>query len=78
VNYKIIDNYTVARGSLVVEALYYKPEGSGLRSDEVNEFFSSYLFLPATLGPGIYSASNRSDYQKQKNYVSWENRAAGA
>jgi hypothetical protein len=39
---------------------------------EVNEFFSIYLILPATLGPGIYSASNRSEYQKQKNNVSGE------
>jgi hypothetical protein len=29
--------------------------------------FSIYLILPAALGRGIYSASNRNDYQKQKN-----------
>jgi hypothetical protein len=23
--------------------------------------------LPAALGPGVYSASNRNEYQKQKN-----------
>jgi hypothetical protein len=28
--------------------------------------FSIYLILPAALGPGIYSASNRNQYQKQK------------
>jgi hypothetical protein len=28
------------------------------RPDEVN-FFSIYLILPTTLGPGVYSASNR-------------------
>jgi hypothetical protein len=27
---------------------------------------SVYLILPATLGPGVYSASNRNEYQKQK------------
>jgi hypothetical protein len=32
----------------------------------VNEFFSIYLILPVTLGPGIYLASNRNEYQKQK------------
>jgi hypothetical protein len=26
-----------------------------------------YLILPATLGPGVYSASNRNKYQKYKN-----------
>jgi hypothetical protein len=31
-----------------------------------------YLILPATLGPGVYSASNKNEYQKQKNNVSGE------
>jgi hypothetical protein len=36
---------------------------------EVN--FWIYLFLPAALGPGVYSASNRKEYQKhKKNNVS--------
>jgi hypothetical protein len=30
------------------------------RLDEMNEFFSIYLILPAALGPGVYSASNRN------------------
>jgi hypothetical protein len=30
---------------------------------------SIYLILPAALGPGVYSASNRNEYQKQKNNV---------
>jgi hypothetical protein len=36
------------------------------------------LILPAALDPGVYSASNRNEYQKQKNYVSGEWSAAGA
>jgi hypothetical protein len=28
--------------------------------------FSIYLILPAVLGPGAHSASNRNEYQKQK------------
>jgi hypothetical protein len=36
----------------------------------VNEFFSIYLILPTALGPGVHSASNRNEYQKQKNHVS--------
>jgi hypothetical protein len=37
-----------------------------------------YLILPAGLGPGVHSASNRNEYQKQKNNVSGEYSAAGA
>jgi hypothetical protein len=35
-------------------------------------FLLMYLILSAALGPGVYSASNRNEYQKQKNYVSGE------
>jgi hypothetical protein len=34
--------------------------------EEVIEFFSIYLKLPAELGPGVYSASKRTEYQKYK------------
>jgi hypothetical protein len=37
-----------------------------------------YVILQAALGPGVYSASNRNEYQKQKNNVSREQSAAGA
>jgi hypothetical protein len=37
--------------------------------DVVNKFFSIYLIPPAVLGPIIYSASNRNEYQKQKNFL---------
>jgi hypothetical protein len=43
-----------------------------LRSEEVNEFFSIYLFLPTALDPGFYSAANRNEYQKQSKNVSGE------
>jgi hypothetical protein len=36
--------------------------------DEV--IFSIYLILLATLGRGIYSASNRNEYRKHKNNAS--------
>jgi hypothetical protein len=39
-----------------------KVEGSS--PDEVNEFSSIYLILPAL---GFHSASNRNEYQKHKN-----------
>jgi hypothetical protein len=38
----------------------------------MNDFLSIYLILPAGLGPGIYSTSNRNEYQKQENNVSVE------
>jgi hypothetical protein len=53
-----------ARESVVVK--------SGSRPDEVNEFSSMYLILPA------HSASNRNEYQKHKNNVSVEQSSAGA
>jgi hypothetical protein len=46
---------------------------AGSRTDEVDDFFYIiYLILPAALGPGLHSASNRNEYQKQKNNVSGE------
>jgi hypothetical protein len=41
--------------------------------DEVITFFSSiYMILPAAISPGVYSASNRNKFRKQKNNVSGE------
>jgi hypothetical protein len=45
---------------------------AGSSPDEVTEFSSICLILPAALGPGIHSASNGNEYQKQKNNVSGE------
>jgi hypothetical protein len=39
----------------------------GSKANEVNGYFSIYIILPDTLGPGVYSISNRNVYQKQKN-----------
>jgi hypothetical protein len=54
-----------ACGSIVVKALSYKPNVADSIPDEV--IFKIYLILPAALGPGVYSASNRIEYQKHKN-----------
>jgi hypothetical protein len=43
---------------------------SGSIPNEVTEFSSIYLIVPAALGPGVYSASNRNEYHQQKNNVS--------
>jgi hypothetical protein len=45
---------------------------AGSRPYEVNEFVSIYLVLPVTLGPGIYSAPKRNEYQKKENNDSGE------
>jgi hypothetical protein len=55
-----------ARGSVVVKALCYKPEGRGFETRWGEWFLSIYLILLAALGPGVYSASNRNEYQKHK------------
>jgi hypothetical protein len=49
-----------ARGSLMVEALCFKPEGGGFQTRLGECIFSIYLTFPAALGPGICSASNRN------------------
>jgi hypothetical protein len=58
--------------------IYKSRKVSGSRPDEVKEFFSIYLILLAALGSGVYSASNRNEYQKQKNTISGKQSAAGA
>jgi hypothetical protein len=60
------------RGSVVVEALCCKLEGCSFETQEGNFILSICLILPAKLGPGIYLASNRNEYQKQKSYGSGE------
>jgi hypothetical protein len=62
---------SVARSSIVVKAPFYKLEVRGfeIRWGELL-FFSIYLILPTALGPVVHSASNRNEYQKQKNDVS--------
>jgi hypothetical protein len=45
---------------------------AGSRPDKATEFFLIYLNLPAAPVLGVYSASNRNEYQKQKNNVSGE------
>jgi hypothetical protein len=61
-----------ACGSIVVKALCYKPKACGFQSQRAELISSIYLILPATLGPTVYSASSRNEYQKQKNNVSGE------
>jgi hypothetical protein len=52
-----------ARGSVVIKALCYRPEGRGFDT-RWGEFWN--LNLQAALGPGVYSVSNRNEYQNIK------------
>jgi hypothetical protein len=56
-------------GSVVIEVLCYKPEDSGFDSQWGHWISLIYLILPATVGPGVYSASNRNEYQKHKKKI---------
>jgi hypothetical protein len=55
----------------------YIPEGPGFDSRWGHCFsflffpppLSIYPILPAALGPGVFSASNRNEYQKHKNNI---------
>jgi hypothetical protein len=63
----------------VIQSVIALVEESGLiETRRDNEFFSIYLNIPAAIGPGVYSASSRNKYKKQKNNVSGEQSAAGA
>jgi hypothetical protein len=45
---------------------------AGSITNEIIELFSIYPILVAALGPGVHSASNRNEYQKQENNISGE------
>jgi hypothetical protein len=59
------------------KALCYKPEVARSSPDEVNDFFNCPNPSSCTV-PGVCSASNKNEYQKQKNNFSWEQSSAGA
>jgi hypothetical protein len=50
-----------ARGSLMVKALGYKPEGRWFETRWGEWMFAIQLIPSVTLGPGVYSASNRNE-----------------
>jgi hypothetical protein len=53
------------------------PEDRGFETLCGELILSIYLILQAALGPGVHSASNSNEYQKQKN-ISGEKSAVGA
>jgi hypothetical protein len=59
-------------------ALSYKPEGRGFETQWGQWFLSSYLILPAALGPAVYSVNNRNEHHKQVIMFLGSKAAAGA
>jgi hypothetical protein len=57
--------------SAVVKALCDGSQGRGFESRS-ELFFSICLMLPAVLGRGVFSASNRNKYHQQINHASGE------
>jgi hypothetical protein len=60
-----VDVCVGARGSVMAKALCYEREGHGFETLGVEWFLSIYLILPDALGPGVHSASNRNEHQRQ-------------
>jgi hypothetical protein len=58
--------------STEVNITYYINILSQAVRSRIEWFVLTCLILRAALGPGVYSASNRNEYQKQKNNVSVE------
>jgi hypothetical protein len=56
-------------GSVVGEVLPYKLGGCEFETRRVESLLSIYLILTASLGPAVYSASNRNLYKAQKTNV---------
>jgi hypothetical protein len=48
------------RGSVMVVTLNYKPEGHGFETRRYNGILSIHSYLSASVGPKVYSASNRT------------------
>jgi hypothetical protein len=61
----VAGNGTWNHGSILhlLGALCYMPKGRGFET-RCGDFFSIYPALPASLGPGVHSASNRNEYYK--------------
>jgi hypothetical protein len=60
-----------ARGSVVVGALCYKPEGYGFEGQWGEWFFSIYLILPTALGPGFAHPLKEIGTRSRKTWFLW-------
>jgi hypothetical protein len=64
--YIIIYLFSATSWRVAVKALRYKLDGRRFESRWGEWLSWICLILLAALGPGLYSASNRNEYQKQK------------
>jgi hypothetical protein len=55
---------------LILGRHYTSRKVAGSRLDEMDVFFFSIYLI--ALGPRVYTASNRNEYQNQKNNISGE------
>jgi hypothetical protein len=69
IKWKSLHTVHINTRHLSVKALCFKPEGRGFEIRWGEWIVSIYLILPATLDPGVYSATNRNKYQKQKQML---------
>jgi hypothetical protein len=58
-------------------ALCHKPENRGFETLWREWIFTIYLILPAAIGRGVYSTSDRNEYQNRENNVSGKQITAG-
>jgi hypothetical protein len=56
----VLHFFTDSVSELYGQRLYF----AGSSPDEIFDFFLIYLILPAALGPGVDSATSRTEYQK--------------
>jgi hypothetical protein len=58
-----------SRASVVFGKMHCNVEGCRFQSQRGEGIFSIYLILSSALGPGVYSAYNTNEYQKQKIFL---------
>jgi hypothetical protein len=61
-----------SNGTRILQPGTMLPAGKSRVLFQMSLDFSIDLIVPGELGPGVHSASNRNEYQKQKNNVSRE------
>jgi hypothetical protein len=75
-NQRFVTDFLSTRHCFIYNALSVVVKAGATRRKVAYSIPDEVIFLnlpnPAALGPGDYSASNRNEYQKQKNNVSGE------
>jgi hypothetical protein len=55
---------------VVVKTLQYKSEGRGFEIRRGRSVLSAHPILPASIGPWLYSGTNRNEHQKEITNIS--------